>query len=129
MNFEPIGSLPDVVKGVAAVPNRVYEAGKKTYEGYKKVKDFATGISADKQGDVKAMETARQAAQADLEAQGKTPSPRDIEEQAVKTLGEAKREVKQAEWDKQVDATEGGKTAQIITGKKPRTMPASKEGI
>jgi P-type conjugative transfer protein TrbL len=92
MSFEPVPSLPEVVKGALALP--------------KKVAELKVGI----QGHAKASSAARQAAMASFAAQGKTASEEDLRKQAIKTLGEAK----QAAWDKKVDETEGGKLAKSI---------------
>lgn len=127
MSYETASSLSSSVKGVLSVPKKTYEVVKHTYDGYKKAKEFSSGVAAGMQGDAKARDTASQAARADLETQGKTPNPQDIQREAIKTLGEAQRQVKQAEWDKKVDDTFGGKTAQMIIGKKPRTVPSIQE--
>jgi len=100
MNFEAVPSLPDVVKGSIAL-------GKKTAEA-------AIGMKAGIQGDARANDAAKQAASANFVAQGKTASPEDIQKEAIKTLGEARKAMKQAEWDKIVDDTEDGKIAKNI---------------
>ena len=100
MGFNAVPSLPDVIKGSMSL-------GKKLAEG-------AIGMKAGIQGNAKAMSAARQEAASSLQAQGKTPSPEDIQNEAIKTLGEAKKKMKQEEWDKKVDDTEGGKLAKTI---------------
>jgi type IV secretion system protein TrbL len=105
----------------------IHAALTKTHEGFvaaqKTVMAAAAGIqgmTAGAQGNEKAGDAARQAAQADLEAQGKTPSPQDVRKEAIRTLGEAKKEMRQAQWDKIVDDTEGGKLAKSILGTLPK---------
>ena len=78
MSFDTVPSLPDVVKGSFALS--------------KKGVDLGTSMVAGIQGNAKASNAARQAASASLEAQGKTPSPQDIQKEAIRTLGEAKKE-------------------------------------
>ena len=77
-------------------------------------------LKADKQGNAKAQNAANQVATANFAAQGKTPSPQDIQRETIKTLGEAKKEMKQEEWDKIVDGTEGGKLAKNILEQIPK---------
>ena len=123
MTFDIVPSLPDVAKGVGAVPKHVYEVGKRTYDGYKKVKDFATGAVAARQGESKARDAAIQVARMNLESQGKSPSPQDIQQEAIKTLGAAKK----VEWDKTVDDTLGGKLAKDILGTIPEPKKETKK--
>ncbi len=100
MGFNTVPSLPDIVKGAFALP--------------KKADEIKAGI----QGNAKAGIAARQAAIASFQAQGKTPSPQDVKNEAVKTLGEAKK----VEWDKMVDDTKGGKLAKTILDGIPKAQ-------
>jgi len=116
INYEAIPSLPDVVKG--------------SFSMGKKVGEIATGIKAGIQGDAKANSAARQAATASFTAQGKTPTPQDIQMESVKTLGEARKAMKQADWDKVVDATQDGKVAKSILDSIPKSEDDAKtDGI
>ena len=114
MSFDTVPSLPDVVKGSFALS--------------KKGVDLGTSMVAGIQGNAKASNAARQAASASLEAQGKTPSPQDIQKEAIRTLGEAKKEMKQAAWDKIVDDTEDGKLAKSILDNIPTSKEDPKQG-
>ena len=114
MSFDTVPSLPDVVKGSFALS--------------KKGVDLGTSMVAGIQGNAKASNAARQAASASLEAQGKTPSPQDIQKEAIRTLGEAKKELKQAAWDKIVDDTEDGKLAKSILDNIPTSKEDPKQG-
>lgn len=106
----------------------LHAAMTKTHEGIVKaakvamaVSDSVQGMGAAIQGNAKAKDAAIQAAKVNLASQGKTPSPQDIQKEAIRTLGEAKREVKQADWDKIVDATPGGKAAKDILSSIPKS--------
>jgi len=103
MGFNVVPSLPDVIKG--------------TFHLGKQANEFYTKSKASQEGNEKAYDAARQAVVQNLQVQGKPLDQREIQKEAIKTLGEAKREIKQAEWDKVVDATEGGKAADIIPAK------------
>lgn len=110
MNFDPIPPLPAVVKGT-------YSLGKKAGDWVDKK---AVGI----QGNIMAQNAANQVAKMNLEAQGKTPSPQDIREEAIRTLGEAKK----VQWVKGIEeGTEGGKLAKIILGTIPKPKKTTKK--
>ncbi len=106
MSFDAVPSLPDVVKGSIAIA--------------KKAGALAAGMSVGTQGYAKAYGAAKQSASADFAAQGKTVSSEEIQWQAIKTLGAARKTVKQAELDKEVDSTEGGKIAKSILDNIPK---------
>ncbi len=106
MGFNVVPSLPDIVKGA-------YRLGKQADEAH-------TKSEAGRQGYDKASDAARQAAIASFQAQGKTASSQEIQNETVKTLGEARKAMKQAEWDKEVDDTEGGKIAESILDNIPK---------
>jgi type IV secretion system protein TrbL len=110
MAFEAVPSLPDVVKDVNSLRKKAVEWG--------------TGKVSGMQGDAKARSAASQVARMNLEAQGKTPTAQDIQKEAIKTLGAAKK----IEWEKKVDDTPGGKLAKDIldTIPKPKKTPKSK---
>ena len=76
------------------------------------------------QGNAKAQSAARQVAKMNLEAQGKTPTAQDIQNEAIKTLGEARK----VEWDKIVDDTQGGKLAKDILDTIPKPKKNTKKG-
>jgi len=115
MNFDAVPSLPDVVKGSIALSKKAVEVG--------------TGMYAGMQGNTKASNAAVQAAKADFAAQGKTASPQDIQNEAIKTLGAAKKAMKEAQWDKKVDDTEGGKLAKSILDNIPKSAGDPKQGL
>ena len=126
MNYDTASTVHAAIKGVISVPKNSYEVGKKTYEGYKKARDWAIGKSAGMQGNAQARGAASQAARANFEAQGKTPTEQDIQKEAIRTLGEAKKEMKQEAWKKQVDETEGGKLAKNILDTIPKSNKVPK---
>ncbi len=110
MAFEAVPSLPDVVKDVNSLRKKAVEWG--------------TGKVSGMQGDAKARSAASQVARMNLEAQGKTPTAQDIQKEAIKTLGAAKK----IEWEKKVDDTPGGKLAKDILDAipKPKKTPKGK---
>jgi len=121
MGFEAAAS----VSGAVSLPKKTYEIVKHIQEGYIKVKDSAAKIDADRQGDAKAKSVAVQVARMNLEAQGnKMPTTQEIQNEAIKTLGAARK----AEWDKKVDDTDGGKLAKNILDAipKPKKITARK---
>ena len=61
-------------------------------------------------------------AKANFEAQGKTPAQQDIKNEAIRTLGEAKKAMKQVEWEKIVDGTASGKLAKNILDSIPKDI-------
>jgi type IV secretion system protein TrbL len=63
----------------------------------------------------KAVSTANQAARTTLESQGKKENLINAGWQTIKTLGAASTAVKQEEWDRKVNDSEGGKIAKNIT--------------
>jgi P-type conjugative transfer protein TrbL len=97
MGFNVVPSLPDVVKGA-------FHFGKQASE-------LHTKSEANVQGYTKAYDAAKQSVVSNFQAQGKTASPQEIQQQTIKTLGEARQSIKQVEWNKVVDDTEGGKIA------------------
>jgi len=113
MNYEAVPSLPDVVKGSMAMGKKAAVAG--------------TGMVAGIQADAKANSAARQAAVSSFQAQGKTATPQEIQNEAVKTLGAARQAIRQAEWDKVVDATQDGKVAKSIVDNIPQVTTDTKQ--
>lgn len=110
MSFETFPSLPAIVKG--------------TKENIKKVREWGTEKVAGIQGNAKAQSAAMQVAKMNLEAQGKTPTGQDIQNEAIKTLGEARK----VEWNKVVDDTPGGKLAKDILDTVPKPKKNTKKG-
>ena len=112
MGFNVVPSLPDVVKGAIHL-------GKQAGDAY-------TQSKADVQGYEKAYTAATQAAESSFQAQGRNATPQEIHQEAIKTLGEARQELQQADWGKVVDDTEGGKIAQNIIENIPPEDPDDK---
>jgi P-type conjugative transfer protein TrbL len=108
MTFEPVPALPAMVKGA--------------YSGYKNVKEYGTQKMLQAQGMAKATDTAFAVAQANLQAQGKTPTSQEIQTEAIRTLGEAKR----TEHEKKVDETPGGKLAKDMLDTLPKPKKSRK---
>jgi type IV secretion system protein TrbL len=106
MSFDAVPSLPDVVKGAFSIS--------------KKAGELAVGMKANIQGDAKANSAARQAASAGFQAQGKTATVQEIQNEAIKTLGAARKAMKDAEWNKVVDDTQDGKVAKSILESIPK---------
>ena len=79
----------------------------KAYKIAKDIPNKIEGSIANRQGNAKAYDAAMKVVNADLQAKGKTASQKDLEREALKTLGEAK-------WNKVVNDTEGGKLAKDI---------------
>ncbi|MBF0511410.1 MAG: P-type conjugative transfer protein TrbL [Candidatus Omnitrophica bacterium] len=108
MSFEPVPALPTLARGV-------FSAGKKVVDMREKnIANIAENKMA-QAGEIKAMDVAKQAALAKFAQEGKTPNANEIQQEAIKTLGEAK----QALWEKKVAETQGGKMAKIILDKMP----------
>lgn len=112
----------------------LHSAITKTHEGFVAAKknvlamaDGLQGMVAGIQGSEKAQNAARQVAGLNLEAQGKTPSSQDIQKEAIKTLGEAKKSMRQADWEKIVDDTQGGKLAKNILDEIPKPKKVTKK--
>ncbi len=74
-------------------------------------------------GTTKAVGGASQLAKVTLEGQGRKENLLNTGWETVKTLGEAKKEVKQEEWNRKVNDSLGGKMAKNILGKMPKTDP------
>jgi len=110
MNYDTASSLHAAVKGAAAVATGLATK--------------SVAMAASIQGNAKAADAARQAVSANFQAQGKTATPQEIQDEAIKTLGAARRDFKQQEWDKKVDETQDGKIAKTILDSIPKAQDA-----
>jgi len=71
----------------------------------------------------KAVNAADQSARVTLEGQGKKENLVNTGWETIKTLGAARTEVKQEEWDRKINDTQGGKIAKDILEKMSKTEP------
>ena len=108
------------------IASSLHSAMTKTHEGFTAIRknlmavsDGIQGVAADIQGNARARAAASQSAIASFQAAGKTPSLQDIQKEAIKTLGAAKKEMQQEARDKIIDSTEGGKLAKKIADETP----------
>ncbi len=74
-------------------------------------------------GITKAVGAARQSAKVTLEGQGKKENLLNAGWETIKTLGAARTEIKQEEWDRKINDTQGGKMAKNILENLPKKIP------
>lgn len=115
MTYDPVGTIH---QAITKSHEAFTAANKGLAAAVAGVGDMAAGI----QGHQKAMSAARQAAMAQFTAAGKTPSAAELQKETVRTLGEARRQMRQAQWDKSVDATDDGKVAKSILADLPKDV-------
>jgi type IV secretion system protein TrbL len=76
-------------------------------------------------GITRAVSTAGQSAKVTLDAQGKKENLLNTGLETIRTLGAARTEVKQEEWDRKINDTQGGKMAKFILDTTPKTNSSS----
>ena len=113
MGFDAAASVNTVVKEAV----KVVKVTKGVLEG-----------TPEREGMRKAVGAADQLAKTTLVGQGKKANFLNTGWETIKTLGEARSEVKQEAWDRKVDDSEGGKMAKYIIGKMPIVTPDTKQG-
>ncbi len=95
---------------------------KESVKEFKKVKDTMER-TPEKDGMRQAQSAAGQLARTTLAGQGRKPNFFNTKLETIKTLGEARSEVKQEEWDTKVKDSQGGKMAKNILDKMPKQDP------
>jgi type IV secretion system protein TrbL len=88
-------------------------------ETFKMAKGAAVGLPGIV-GITKAVSAANQSAKVTLEGQGKKGNLLNTGLETIKTLGAARTAVKQEEWDRKVNDTQGGKMAKNISDNMPK---------
>ena len=111
IGFDSTSSVSGAVKGIAKIPA------------------MATGMSAGIEGMTRAVSAAGQLAKTTLQSQGKKEDLLNTGWEAIKTLGEANKEVKQEAWDRKVDDTKAGKIGKNILSKMPKSSEGANEDV
>jgi hypothetical protein len=107
LGFDTATDVKAGVKAVVAAPGKLAETAVKTA-------DKAAGVARGMQGMGMAMEFAKEKAKVSLAAQGREANRWNMAGETIKTFGSAWGAVKQAEWDKKMNDTTGGKMATDI---------------